>query len=211
MRNQLLVVLALLCLSLPELCSGLRIPPSLTEKTLWKMNLVLQKEGFKRVEATARVRFIETPGYEPPSGRLFVEDDFNGLIRVNDAGYACNWGLSEDKEDRKDGLWIWGLFETPKYPFLYMNLNIFDSFFLPSGEEDKIPWDIPGSCLYCRFNHVNDKETGVTLDDATMTYQLDEFTKADPFGVGGSVKVGDFVPAGTITLTAVNESLERLS
>lgn len=203
-----MLALLLLCVCT---CQALRLPSSLTESTLWRLNISLKKEGQdKRIDAVARVRFVETPGYEPPSGKVFVQDDFNGLFRVNEKGFACNWGLSEDREDRKDGLWIWGLFDVPKYPFLYLNLNIFDSIVLPNGEEEKIPWDIPGSTLYCRFNHVNEKETGVVLDGATMTYQLDEFTKADPFGVGGQVKVGDFISAGTITLTPVNEEAERL-
>jgi hypothetical protein len=30
-------------------------------------------------------------------GRIFVEDDFNGLIKVDEKGYAGSWTLSEDK------------------------------------------------------------------------------------------------------------------
>ena len=92
----------------------------------------------------SRVRFIEDRGYEPPQGQIFVEDDYNGLIRVDDKGYSTfSWTLSEDKEDKKDGLWIWGLFEEPKYPFLYFTLGVFSSIVLPSGEEDKI-WAAEG-------------------------------------------------------------------
>ena len=100
-------------------------------------------------------------------GRIFVEDDFNGIAQIDERGYSgtkyyfffllgkslksylgycfffnssqyietsmfymlwClsgKWTLSEDKNDRKDGLWIWGLFEEPKYPFLYFNLGLF--------------------------------------------------------------------------------------
>lgn len=53
-------------------------------------------------------------------------------------GYAGVWTLSEDKEDRKDGLWIWGLFEEPKYPFLYFYLDVYNTTVLASGEEDPI-------------------------------------------------------------------------
>ena len=31
--------------------------------------------------------------------------------------------ILKDKNDRKDGLWIWGLFEEPKYPYLYLNIG----------------------------------------------------------------------------------------
>jgi hypothetical protein len=95
----------------------------LDSSTLWRISLTLTKSGCKSIEAIARVRFIEDRNYEPPQGRLFVEDDFNGLIKVDEKGYAGSWTLSEDKDDRKDGLWIWGLFQEPKYPFLYFSLG----------------------------------------------------------------------------------------
>ena len=97
----------------------------LDSSTLWRISLTLTKSGCKSIEAIARVRFIEDRNYEPPQGRLFVEDDFNGLIKVDEKGYAGSWTLSEDKDDRKDGLWIWGLFQEPKYPFLYFSLGKF--------------------------------------------------------------------------------------
>ena len=95
----------------------------LDSSTLWRISLSLTKSGCKSIDAIARVRFIEDRNYEPPQGRIFVEDDFNGLIKVDEKGYAGSWTLSEDKDDRKDGLWIWGLFQEPKYPFLYFSLG----------------------------------------------------------------------------------------
>jgi hypothetical protein len=53
-----------------------------------------------------------------------VQDDYYGLIRCDEKGYSGTWTLSEDKNDRKDGLWIWGLFEEPKYPYLYTYFGI---------------------------------------------------------------------------------------
>jgi hypothetical protein len=91
----------------------------LSESNLWRITLSLRRDGCKTVEAVARVRFVADGQYEPPQGRLFIEDDNNGLFKCNDQGYSGSWTLSEDKNDRKDGLWIWGLFEEPKYPFLY--------------------------------------------------------------------------------------------
>lgn len=97
----------------------------LDSSTLWRISITLNKSGFKSIDCIARVRFVEDRNYEPPQGRIFVEDDFNGLIKVDEKGYAGSWTLSEDKDDRKDGLWIWGLFQEPKYPFLYFSLGKF--------------------------------------------------------------------------------------
>lgn len=99
--------------------------PALDATTLWRLAFRLEKEGYKSIDAVARVRFIPDRNYEPPQGKIFVEDDFNGFIRVTETGYSGSWTLSEDKNDRKDGLWIWGLFEEPKYPFMYICLGIY--------------------------------------------------------------------------------------
>lgn len=68
------------------------------------------------------------------TGKVFIEDDYNGLVRADDDGYGGIWTLSEDKEDRKDGLWVWGLFEEPKYPFLYFYLDIYSSVIVDKKE-----------------------------------------------------------------------------
>lgn len=80
--------------------------PTLTEKSLWRLSIRLEKQGFSLVEATSRIRFIQARNYEPPQGKIFVQDDYNGLIKVDQNGYAGTWTLSEDRNDRKDGLWI---------------------------------------------------------------------------------------------------------
>lgn len=82
--------------------------PDLTGDSLWRLSLRLQRPGQKDSEAIARVRFVPDRNYEPPQGKIFIEDDFNGLIQVDEKGYSGTWSLSEDKNDRKDGLWIWG-------------------------------------------------------------------------------------------------------
>ncbi|KAJ1439801.1 hypothetical protein B484DRAFT_443708 [Ochromonadaceae sp. CCMP2298] len=177
----------------------------LSGPNLWRITLSLRRAGCKNIEAVARVRFVADGQYEPPQGRLFIEDDLNGLIKCNERGYAGGWTLSEDKNDRKDGLWIWGLFEEPKYPFLYFFLDVYDTVVLPSGEEDKI-FDgegIPNARLKFRFNHVRDKERGSLLSDGQMTYKLTEMVKADPLGIGGTIDVGDEISAGICDITLV--------
>ena len=75
---------------------------TLDERTLWELKLLLREDGSpgEAVSAIARVRFIESKNYEPPQGYVFVEDDINGLIKVNDKGLTSNYKLSEDINDR---------------------------------------------------------------------------------------------------------------
>lgn len=62
--------------------------PSLRENSLWKITLKFRKQGYKDIDATARIRFIQATNYEPPQGKVFVEDDYNALIKVDEQGYA---------------------------------------------------------------------------------------------------------------------------
>jgi len=174
---------------------------TLDGNTLWRLAIRLEKPGSKSIEAVVRLRFVEDRGYEPPQGRIFVEDDFYGMIKVDDKGYASRWMLSEDKNDRKDGLWIWGLFEEPKYPYLYFSLFVFKSIILASGLEEPIFGGdgVPGDRLNFRFSHFrNDPAKGAELTAGEMTYDIAETVQADPFGLGGTVNVGEPVPAGQV-------------
>eukprot|EP01041_Mallomonas_annulata_P009833 gene9833-20451_t len=186
---------------------------TLDEFTLWRLSIRLEKEGFKDSNAIIRIRFVESRGYEPPQGRIFVEDDYNGFIKTNENGYSGVWSLSEDKNDRKDGLWIWGLFEEPKYPYLYFSMDVYNSTVLPSGQEEPIfgGEGIPNDKLNIRFSHSRDDVKGVVLDAGEITYQLVEFVGADPLGIGGKVNVGDTINAGKIDIRPVFEVPEPKS
>ena len=78
----------------------------------------------------------------------------------------------------QDGLWVWGLFEEPLYPFL-----------LPKFTTDKIPF--PGDdgdaidplALFAQIDHKRDKKTGATLSRAELKIREMETVKADLFGV----------------------------
>ena len=48
------------------------------------------------------------------------------------ASDAGTWQLSEDPDDKRDGLWVWGLFEEPLYPFLLVSLDS-EKIGLPEG------------------------------------------------------------------------------
>jgi len=88
------------------------------------------------------------------------------------------WTLSEDPNDRKDSLWIWGLFKEPLYPFLLLNFEI-DRISLPGGEDDSIkPFQ-----LYAQVNHKRGENGEVMLDLVSdINIREKESFKADPFG-----------------------------
>ena len=68
---------------LGEICATNAQMAFLDESTLWRINFKLQKEGRKDVNFFVRVRFCEDKGYEPPQGKIFVEDDISGVVKVN--------------------------------------------------------------------------------------------------------------------------------
>lgn len=51
--------------------------------------------------------------------------------------------------------------------------------------------------------HVRDEAKGAVLTGGIMEYQITEMVKADPFGVGGTINVGDKFIAGTIDIRPV--------
>jgi hypothetical protein len=171
----------------------------LDSSTLWRVNLKLQKDGYNDVNAPLRIRFIEERGYEPPSGKIFIEDDINGIVKTDKDGYAGIWMLSEDKDDRKDGLWIWGLFQEPKYPFLYFNFDVYNNTVLPSGEEEPIfgGLGIPNGRLYMRMRHERDKEKGSVLYEGQLSYKVTEIVNADFLGIV-KFDAGQFVDGGAV-------------
>lgn len=178
---------------------------TLSITSLWKLNLKLMQNGFKDVDLELKIRFIPDRNYEPPQGRVYIESDLQGIVKVTEKGYSGVWSLSEDKNDRKDGLWVWGLFEEPKYPYLYFYLDVFDSIILPSGEEEPLfgTKGIPNDRLSFRFSHLIEKDRGTTLTKGEMTYKVTEMMKADPLGIGGQVDIGDQVNAGVVNIVCL--------
>lgn len=81
------------------------------------------------------------------------------------------WQLSEDPEDRKDGLWVWGLFKEPLYPFMLLQIET-EEYSLVGGDA------IEPLTLYAQINHKRDKETGeVELEAATLNIREIESIK----------------------------------
>jgi len=105
---------------------------TLTEETTWKFTLncygLPTKQG-KRADQlfVLETQFIEEEGYEPPQGCLRQKQSQQEDAEEGGGGsnskielVSSRWQLSEDPSERKDGLWVWGLFKEPLYPFLLL-------------------------------------------------------------------------------------------
>lgn len=167
---------------------------TLTDETTWKLRFVLRglptTKGRKVDEIfNIHAQFIEEDGYEPPQGylkqvRVTTGEDSNNeeengteeasLFQI----VSSRWQLSEDPNDRKDGLWVWGLFKEPLYPFMLLQLKT-DKIPLPGEDGDSIE----PLALFAQINHKRDKEKGAVLSRAELKIREMETVKADLFGV----------------------------
>lgn len=181
---------------------------SLDEHTTWKLSFLLQglpTEQGKKVDEifTIEAQFIEEDGYEPPQGDV---KQVGGSIASKDGEEApsprlkvvkSRWQLSEDPEDRKDGLWIWGLFQEPLYPFLLLQLET-DRVPLPGADGDFIS----PLKLFAQINHKRDKESGVVLSAAELKVRKIETRKADVFGAA-TVEVYEEFTVGKLNIQSM--------
>lgn len=155
---------------------------TLTDETTWKLRFLLQglpTEKGKKVDEilfTVNAHFLEEEGYEPPQGNLQQLLDENneeaagaGQLKIT----GSRWLLSEDPSERKDGLWVWGLFKEPLYPFLLLQLET-DRVPLPGEEEDAIK----PLKLFAQLNHQREKEVGVILNGGDLKIRETETMKA---------------------------------
>lgn len=186
---------------------------TLTDMTTWKLRFVMNgittAKGRKTDELfVIQAKFLEDEGYEPPQGIVSqvvkkvdtdtdIDDDNenkdkkpNGLQLV-----SGRWQLSEDPDDRKDGLWVWGLFKEPLYPFLLLSLKT-ERIVLPGSEADSIP----PLDLYAQISHVRDKDTGnVELKASVINIRETETVKADVFGTA-TVDVYEEISVGQLSI-----------
>mmetsp|Transcript_10272 Transcript_10272/g.15834 ORF Transcript_10272/g.15834 Transcript_10272/m.15834 type:complete len:276 (+) Transcript_10272:52-879(+) len=203
--------------------------PKLSSDFVWRLALVMQKPTVPDVERNIQVwvRFVETPGYEPPQGKVFIERDPFELVAKDEKGFGGFWQLSEDKDDVKDGLWVWGLFEEPLYPFLYFSLNtnkkLTEKITMKKtegeeepetetrtitifGDDEKDFEGIPNDKLLIRFDHRRyPKDVGTKLTEGVLTFKPTEIVKADLLGIS-SADIGTNVECGKISaLVALNK------
>eukprot|EP00977_Amphora_coffeiformis_P008877 scaffold2003_cov157-Amphora_coffeaeformis.AAC.11 len=171
---------------------------TLTDETVWSIRFVLkgvETEKGKKVDEIFRFRanFLEEDGYEPPQGKLNQISSEDDRIKVT----SSYWQLSEDPNDRKDGLWVWGLFKEPLYPFLLLKLAT-DAIPL-EGDEDDV---IKPLQLFAQINHRRDSELGVVLDASDLKVRQVETIKADPFGAA-KVDLYEEVTVGTLSVQPI--------
>ena len=162
---------------------------TLTDETTWQLRFVLRglptAKG-KKVDQIFNIeaQFIEEDGYEPPQGYLkqleigSTDSDGETTTKSQLQIASSRWLLSEDPNDRKDGLWVWGLFKEPLYPFLLLQLTT-DSIPLPGEEGDSIE----PLALFAQVNHKRDPDKGAVLSRAELKVREMETVKADIFGV----------------------------
>ena len=177
----------------------------------------VQKNVVKELLFVVDAQFVEEEGYEPPQGTVRQiqmdsesDDDSNKLKIV-----SSRWQLSEDPEDRKDGLWIWGLFKEPLYPFMLLQLET-SSIPVPGSntntntntntssdeEEDKEKDSIGPLKLFAQISHSRDEKLGVVLKASVLNIREMETVKADILGAA-TVDVYEEVSVGQLNIQPV--------
>ena len=182
-------------------------PATLTQDTTWKLRIVLRGVSTakgKKVDELFVVsgNFLEEEGYEPPQGSFVQQqkDGDNGESSSQLKIVNSRWQLSEDPNDRKDGLWVWGLFKEPLYPFLLLNLET-EALPLSGSDEDSI---LPLQ-LFAQVNHkrAGDDNGAVILEGTTdLKVRQMETVKADPFG-GATVDIYEEKSVGSLSIQPV--------
>jgi len=180
---------------------------TLTDQTTWRLRFALNNvptTGGQKVGElfVVHLQFIEEEGFEPPQGlvkQVFPDDDTEDTPDSSSSAPCMKiangrWKLSEDPDDRKDGLWIWGLFKEPLYPFMLLQIET-DEYPIGGVEEDSLK----PLRLYAQVDHKRDKETGdVELGVASVNLREIEQMKADPFGAA-KVEIFEEVKVGQLT------------
>ncbi|GAX12464.1 hypothetical protein FisN_24Hh038 [Fistulifera solaris] len=141
--------------------------PTLTEATTWNVRLVMRGD---------------------------IENAIKHEKQHDKINNSSRWILSEDPNDRKDGLWVWGLFKEPLYPFLLLTLQT-DDIPLPNNNGTDF---VPAMQLYAQVNHRRD-EGKVILEGKDLCWRQMETVRADPLGAA-TVDLYDNVVVGTIAL-----------
>eukprot|EP00966_Prymnesium_polylepis_P300067 6934175-Prymnesium_polylepis.1 len=174
---------------------------SLTPSSTWRIKLDLTAPGTAAtVSVTANLRFAEDEGYEPPQGFVLVEScSPEGALTLGQQ--KARWLLSEDPEDRKDSLWIWGLFSEPLYPFILFELELAEPLALSESVS------IPAGPLYFQVDHRR-KDGSVQLGEGAVTYKVQEELNADLVGLS-QFSYSEPRPCGTISFLDTVESISK--
>jgi hypothetical protein len=183
---------------------------TLTAETSWQLRIAFRNIATKNGQRMDNVmfvvtgQFIEEDGYEPPQGffRQREKEDVNAAAESSSAigtsqlkVVQSRWKLSEDPNDRKDGLWVWGLFKEPLYPFMLLQLET-DAISLPNNDS------IAPLQLFAQIKHKRVENTAVLDAITDLNIRQSETIKADPFGVS-QVDVYEEVSIGSLSIQAM--------
>ncbi len=146
--------------------------------------------------------FVEEVGYEPPQGffrpilrrrsdeieqstssstttATTADQEVQDAERVMALELAgSRWKLSEDPNDPRDGLWVWGLFKEPLYPYLLLQMETRE-FILEENGDTGIGDSLPALKLYAQVPHVRSEkvEGDVVLSTANLNVRVLEQVK----------------------------------
>ena len=181
--------------------------PTIDSKSLWRLRLELFSGKDANASApdrtvTVRARFVVDEGYEPPQGSIEIEDDEE--LAFVQAGFH-RWTMAEvrrhtslkncptrvsikltdstsplraqDPNERKAGLWIWGLFEEPLYPYMLLS---FDCNRIEVAEGG---YHIPKGKLFAEVKHARGSKSGHVLSDGKLSFKVTKTYKADLVGL----------------------------
>eukprot|EP00740_Mantoniella_antarctica_P004760 CAMPEP_0181357012 /NCGR_PEP_ID=MMETSP1106-20121128/4725_1 /TAXON_ID=81844 /ORGANISM="Mantoniella antarctica, Strain SL-175" /LENGTH=252 /DNA_ID=CAMNT_0023469829 /DNA_START=100 /DNA_END=858 /DNA_ORIENTATION=+ len=171
--------------------------PSLDAASLWRLRFDLfsgKAEGDRAAgngpdrTVSVTVQFVVDEGYEPPQGALRVITDESGMFSE---GGLNRWTLEEDPSERKAGLWIWGLFEEPLYPFMLLSMDINRLEVAEGG------YHIPQGKLFAEIKHARGSKSGHVLTDGVLNFKVTKTYQADLVGLS-KVSVGEPTMCGKL-------------
>jgi hypothetical protein len=183
---------------------------TLTAETTWQLRIAFRNIATKNGQRMENVmfvvtgQFIEEEGYEPPQGsfRQLEKEEVDDTAESSSAiGTSqlkivqSRWKLSEDPNDRKDELWVWGLFKEPLYPFMLLQLET-DAISLPNNDS------IAPLQLFAQIKHKRVDNIAVLNAITDLNIRQSETIKADPFGVS-QVDVYEEVSIGSLSIQAI--------
>ena len=180
---------------------------SLTSESTWR----LQFEFFSGKDpaatapdrtVSAKVKFVLDEGYEPPQGIVEIledDDDVFAPARTNaTTGVQMNnrWSLEEDPNERKAGLWIWGLFSEPLYPYLLFSMDVNRVEVAEGG------YHVPAGPVFAQMKHARGSKQGCVLTEGTLSFKVTKTYQADLVGLS-KVAVGEPNACGRIKADCV--------
>jgi len=181
-------------------------PATLTPDTEWRMVMTVKPPSTTdsaedipadapSVDVVLRCVFSEEAGYEPPQGTITILEDERGFVKKDG---VHRWKLAEEEGTDpldKGGLWIWGLFKEPLYPFMFMELEVNA---LTWSDEKKFP----GGRLSLKLPHGRGKERGVIISEGLLMTKEKVFYDADRMGLS-KAQVTEVRPCGSMRIARV--------